>query len=79
MYVVIQHNRSGCSSQDDFSPHPLVDELLAAVGAGTTSCANACSIARAHVYGATHSVAKSVVQLAKCGTWGVHLQNVARF
>jgi hypothetical protein len=67
-----------CLCQDDYGYHPLIDELLCAVGAGTCSCANACAIARSCVYGATDSVAKSVVQIAKCGTWGENLQNVER-
>ena len=56
--------------QAAYEKNSLVDNLLAAIGAGTASCTNACSAARAAVYGSVGSVPRSLVQLAACGSWG---------
>ncbi len=84
------HLSIGCSSvhlkfaeahavacQELFAPNDFVDELLCSVGAGTSSCANACAIARAAVYGASpsSSIPRSI-QFAKFGTWGEQVKNV---
>ena len=62
--------------QELFEANDFVDELLCSVGAGTSSCATACATARAAVYGASSSIPKSIVQVAKCGTWGEQAKNV---
>lgn len=55
----------------------LVDRLISAVGSGASSCTNASGCARASVYSARGPVARSLVQLAKGGNWGVQTRNTA--
>ena len=52
-----------------------MDHLLAAVGNGALSCTFAVGTARTAVYASTAATSRSLVQLAKCGTWGEHLGN----